>query len=282
MAAETFAYLDEDSKRSVRRTILKALAIPGYQVPFIAPEMPIAYGWGVGGMVVTASLIGNEDCLKVADHGSDETVNAINIREFFTRTTQVRTTTSTREATLIQVRQRVPEAVLAEGQIVVYQVPRPDPLRAFVNSGTEAARMHAHADYGKVYTRLFEERSGSGPAAHTGYDFPVMVQGRYLMSPSPIPKRDNERLHGCPAIQIFGAARERRLYALPPYSRVESVAFDDVPFDPGQPSDGRACVICGCTTSHLDHLLLRDDGSSEWTCSDTECCGTRAEEATRA
>ncbi len=44
---ETFAYLDEDSKRSVRRTILKALAVPGYQVPFIAPEMPIAYGWAL-------------------------------------------------------------------------------------------------------------------------------------------------------------------------------------------------------------------------------------------
>jgi len=31
-----------------------------------------------------------------------------------------------------------------------------------------------------------------------------------------VPKRDNARLDNCPAIQIFGAARECRLYALPP------------------------------------------------------------------
>ena len=279
---ETFAYLDEDSKRSVRRTILKALAVPGYQVPFIAPEMPIAYGWGVGGMVVTASLIGADDRLKVTDHGSDETVNAVSIRAFFTRTAFVATTTLTREATLIQVRQRVPEAMLAEGQVVVYQVPRPDPLRAFVNSAGEAARMHAASDYGRVYTRLFEERTGSGSVAQPGYDYPVMVEGRYLMSPSPIPKRDNVRLDNSPAIQIFGAARERRLYALPPYTRVESIAFEDVPFDPSHPSDGRQCVICGCATSHLDHLLLKDDGTSEWVCSDTECCAERMEEAASA
>ena len=109
-----------------------------------------------------------------------------------------------------------------------------------------------------------------------------MVVGRYLMSPSPIPKRDNARLDNSPAIQIFGAARERRLYALPPYTRVESIAFEDVPFDPGYPSDGRRCVICGCTTSHLDHLLLKDDGTSEWVCSDTECCAERMEEAASA
>ena len=29
-----FAYLDEQTKRMIRRAILKAIAIPGYQVPF--------------------------------------------------------------------------------------------------------------------------------------------------------------------------------------------------------------------------------------------------------
>jgi len=29
-----FAYLDERTKRMIRRAILKAMAIPGYQVPF--------------------------------------------------------------------------------------------------------------------------------------------------------------------------------------------------------------------------------------------------------
>ncbi|HEY3032765.1 MAG TPA: alpha-D-ribose 1-methylphosphonate 5-phosphate C-P-lyase PhnJ, partial [Bradyrhizobium sp.] len=33
-AAYNFAYLDEQTKRMIRRAILKAIAIPGYQVPF--------------------------------------------------------------------------------------------------------------------------------------------------------------------------------------------------------------------------------------------------------
>lgn len=39
-----FAFLDEASKRSVRRALLKAVAIPGYQVPFVSRELPISYG----------------------------------------------------------------------------------------------------------------------------------------------------------------------------------------------------------------------------------------------
>ena len=43
-----FAYLDEQTKRMVRRAILKAVAIPGHQVPFGSREMPLPYGWGTG------------------------------------------------------------------------------------------------------------------------------------------------------------------------------------------------------------------------------------------
>lgn len=276
---DTYAYLDEGSKKVVRRTILKALAIPGYQVPFVAPEMPIAYGWGVGGMIVTASLLGPDETLKVTDHGSDDTVNAINIRDFFEQTAAIKTTTVSAEATIIQVRQRVPEAQLSEGQVVVFQVPRPDPLRAFVDSSSEAAQMHAHADYGRVFTRLFEEHSDSQHIAHTSYDYPVTVQNRYLMSPSPVPKADNLRLDNSPAIHLFGAARERRIYALPPYSRVASLAFDDVPFDPGQARDGRRCSVCGTNHHHLDRVLTDTDEVAIWICSDSECCTQRAAKA---
>ena len=45
-----FAYLDEQTKRMIRRAILKAVAIPGYQVPFGGREMPMPYGWGTGGI----------------------------------------------------------------------------------------------------------------------------------------------------------------------------------------------------------------------------------------
>ena len=34
-----FGYLDEQTKRMIRRALLKAVAIPGYQVPFGSREM---------------------------------------------------------------------------------------------------------------------------------------------------------------------------------------------------------------------------------------------------
>src|SRR6201996_5943559 len=75
--AYNFAYLDEQTKRMIRRAILKAIAIPGYQVPFASREMPMPYGWGTGGVQVTAAILGKDDVLKVIDQGSDDTTNAI-------------------------------------------------------------------------------------------------------------------------------------------------------------------------------------------------------------
>ncbi len=113
-----FAYLDEQTKRMIRRSLLKAVAIPGYQVPFASREMPMPYGWGTGGVQVTASVIGKEDKLKVIDQGADDTTNAVSIRKFFERTTGVETTTETQEATLVQTRHRIPEQNLNDDQIL--------------------------------------------------------------------------------------------------------------------------------------------------------------------
>src|SRR3569832_2840153 len=114
--AYNFAYLDEQTKRMIRRAILKAIAIPGYQVPFASREMPMPYGWGTGGVQVTASIIGEDDVLKVIAQGSDDTTNAVSIRKFFARTAGVATTTATEAATVIQTRRRIPEAPLRAGQ----------------------------------------------------------------------------------------------------------------------------------------------------------------------
>ncbi len=94
-----FAYLDEQTKRMIRRAILKAVAIPGYQVPFGGREMPMPYGWGTGGIQLTASVIGENDVLKVIDQGADDTTNAVSIRQFFKRVTGVATTERTEDAT---------------------------------------------------------------------------------------------------------------------------------------------------------------------------------------
>ena len=57
MSDYNFAYLDEQTKRMIRRAILKGVAIPGYQVPFASREMPMPYGWGTGGVQVTAACL---------------------------------------------------------------------------------------------------------------------------------------------------------------------------------------------------------------------------------
>lgn len=57
MSDYNFAYLDEQTKRMIRRAILKGLAIPGYQVPFASREMPMPYGWGTGGVQVSAAAL---------------------------------------------------------------------------------------------------------------------------------------------------------------------------------------------------------------------------------
>ena len=268
-----FAYLDEHTKRMIRRALLKAVAIPGHQVPFGSREMPLAYGWGTGGIQVTAAVIGADDVLKVIDQGSDDTTNAVNIRHFFARTTGVATTTRTAEATLIQTRHRIPERPLTEAQILVYQVPQPEPLYKLEARRRETLKLHAHAEYGLMNVKLYEDIARWG-RIDTSYDYPVMVDGRYVMSPSPIPSFDNPKMHRMPALQLFGAGREKRLYAIPPYTDVRSLDFDDHPFH--VEPQGHACELCGDASAFLDELVT-DDGATHWTCSDSDHCRDRRE-----
>ncbi|MGO4855161.1 alpha-D-ribose 1-methylphosphonate 5-phosphate C-P-lyase PhnJ [Phaeovulum sp. W22_SRMD_FR3] len=267
-----FAYLDEDTKRMIRRAILKALAVPGYQVPFASREMPMPYGWGTGGVQVTAACLTPGDVLKVIDQGADDTTNAVSIRRFFERTAGVETTTRTTEASVIQTRHRIPEVALREGQILVYQVPIPEPLRFLEPREVETRRMHALADYGLMQVRLYEDIARHGAIA-TAYAYPVKVAGRYVMDPSPIPKFDNPKLNDCPAIQLFGAGREQRIHALPPYTEVVSLDFDDYPFEASKAD--HACALCGAGTSYLDEVIVDDAGGRMFVCSDTDFCKDR-------
>ncbi|MBN2125751.1 MAG: alpha-D-ribose 1-methylphosphonate 5-phosphate C-P-lyase PhnJ [Deltaproteobacteria bacterium] len=267
-----YAYLDEHTKRMIRRSILKAVAIPGYQVPFSSREMPLPYGWGTGGIQVTASLIGPSDVLKVIDQGADDTTNAVSIRRFFARTAGVKTTTRTDQASIIQTRHRIPETPLRSGQIMVYQVPVPEPLRFIEPRIQETQQIHALSDYGIMYVKLYEDIAREGHIV-TAYDYPVIVNERYVMSPSPIPKFDNPKMDRMPALQIFGAGREKRIYAVPPYTSVKSLDFEDYPFGIEQWS--QACSICGSNESYLDEVLVDDRGGRIFICSDTDYCSRR-------
>ena len=272
--AYNFAYLDEQTKRMIRRAILKAIAIPGYQVPFASREMPMPYGWGTGGVQVTAAVLGPDDVLKVIDQGSDDTTNAVSIRNFFAKTARVRTTTRTDEATVIQTRHRIPEAPLTENQILVFQVPIPEPLRFLEPRETETRRMHALADYGVMHVKLYEDIARYGHIATT-YAYPVKVADRYVMDPSPTPKFDNPKMTDCPALQLFGAGREKRIYAIPPYTNVVSLDFEDHPFE--RYRHDAPCALCGATDSFLDEVIVDDRGGRMFVCSDSDYCASRRE-----
>ncbi|MFM0322154.1 alpha-D-ribose 1-methylphosphonate 5-phosphate C-P-lyase PhnJ [Caballeronia glebae] len=270
-----FAYLDEQTKRMIRRALLKAVAVPGYQVPFASREMPLPYGWGTGGLQVTSAIIGKSDTLKVIDQGSDETTNAVNIRRFFARTAGVATTTRTADASIVQTRHRIPETPLTDRQIIVYQVPMPEPLFRLEPRVTECRKLHALADYGLINVKYYEDIVQHGSIATT-YDYPVLVNDRYLTSPSPIPKFDNPKMHMNPALQLFGAGRERRIYAIPPYTKVKSLDFEDHPFSVQKWE--HACALCGSRESFLDEMIVDDEGTRMFVCSDSDYCHSRRDD----
>ncbi len=267
-----FAYLDEQTKRMIRRAILKAIAIPGYQVPFASREMPMPYGWGTGGVQVTAAILGPDDVLKVIDQGADDTTNAVSIRAFFAKTAHVAVTTATADATIIQTRHRIPEAALKPDQVLVYQVPIPEPLRFLEPRETETRTMHALSEYGLMHVKLYEDIARHGHIA-TAYAYPVEVAGRYVMDPSPIPKFDNPKMDNCPALQLFGAGREKRIYAIPPHTKVVSLDFDDHPFE--RNTFDAPCALCAATDSYLDEVVTDDRGGRMYVCSDTDHCEDR-------
>ncbi|MCM2291632.1 alpha-D-ribose 1-methylphosphonate 5-phosphate C-P-lyase PhnJ [Allorhizobium sp. BGMRC 0089] len=272
LASYNFSYLDEQTKRMIRRAILKAIAIPGYQVPFASREMPMPYGWGTGGVQVTAAILGPDDVLKVIDQGADDTTNAVSIRSFFQKVARVAVTTHTKDATIIQTRHRIPEERLQAGQVLVYQVPIPEPLRFLEPRETETRKMHALEEYGLMHVKLYEDIARNGRIATT-YAYPVKVAGRYVMDPSPTPKFDNPKMHRSEALQLFGAGREKRIYAVPPHTDVVSLDFEDHPFEV-QRFD-KPCALCGAENVYLDEVVLDDRGGRMFVCSDTDHCEDR-------
>lgn len=268
-----YGFLDEDSKKEIRRATLKALAIPGYQVPFASRELPIGRGWGTGGLQLTLSLIGKKDILKVIDQGNDESVNAVNLKKFIVNCSNVKVTTDSEKATLIQTRHRIPEIPMREDQILILQVPIPEPLREIEPSEVETKKLHADFEYSGAWLSLYEDIIKFNKITH-GADYPVMVEDRYIMSPSPIPRYDNNKLNMSETTYLFGAGREKKIYALPPYTKVISLGFDDFPFET-ENFEGKKCRLCGATHVYFDEIHDQKTGKVYYQCSDTGYCNKR-------
>ncbi|MEW6719553.1 MAG: alpha-D-ribose 1-methylphosphonate 5-phosphate C-P-lyase PhnJ, partial [Thermodesulfobacteriota bacterium] len=274
-----FAFMDDGAKKEIRRCLLKAVAIPGYQVPYGSREMPIARGWGTGGIQITLSLVLPEDVLKVIDQGCDGSVNAVNIKKFLKAVAGVEITTDTRAATVVQTRHRIPEERMTGEQILVLQVPYPEALREVEASETETRRMHAEADYERMWLLLYEDIVRYGEI-RISYRYPVTVNGRYIMDPSPIPRWDVPKLHMADTLFLFGAGREKRIYAIPPHTRVEPLEFEDHAFRV-EDFSGKSCARCGAADTFLDEVIAGEGGERRHYCSDTGYCDKRAAKWTR-
>lgn len=274
-----FGLIDETAKREIRRATLKAVCIPGYQVPFASREMPLARGFGTGGLQLTLSLIGPGDALKVIDQGSDESVNACNMRDMITRVCPgVEPTFRTEQASIVQTRHRIPETPMREDQILVFQVPYPDALVVVEANEARRVQMHGEADYARLFVKLYEDivRFDEITLSHR---YPTRVHGHYIIDPSPIPRYDVPSLHQSRNLNLFGAGREKKIYAVPPYTDAQPLAFEDVKFRVEDHLDGKgeriACCKCGATDTFLDELVI-NDGSRAHACSDTEYCNQRS------
>lgn len=267
-----YAYLDEDAKKEIRRAIIKAIAIPGYIVPFASREMPISRGWGTGGLQITLSIITKKDILKVIDQGTDDSVNAIILKKFIQTCTKCKTTTNTLNATIIQTRHRIPETKTTENQIIVFQVPYPDVVVTVEPDSYQQKLIHAFNDYSKLWILLYEDIATIGDSRFS-HRYPVMVNNRYIMDPSPIPRYDIPKLNFNSSLLLFGAGREKRIYAIPPYTKVEPIRFEDVSFKI-EKYNGAKCEKCGATDVFFDIFIK--NGKKHYFCNDTDFCQRNA------
>ena len=76
------------------------------------------------------------------------------------------------------------------------------------------------------------------------------------------------------ALFLFGAGREKRLYAIPPYTQVVPLEFEDYRFEI-ETFEGKRCARCGATDTFMDETM-QTDGGKLYTCSDTAYCERRS------
>jgi len=188
------------------------------------------------------------------------------------------TTESTVDATLIQSRHRIPEKALTEDQVLVLQVPYPDPLVLVEPSEARRKVMHGEGDYSRLLTKLYEDLVHFDEIT-ISHRYPTRINGHYVIDPSPIPRYDVPQLHQSKALVLLGAGREKKIYAVPPYTQAEPLVFDDVPFRTEDFTNAQgqrhACMRCGAVDSFLDEIMPADgqDGAQKfWQCSDSDYC----------
>ena len=89
------------------------------------------------------------------------------------------------------------------------------------------------------------------------------------------------KLHQSDCLYLFGAGREKRIYAVPPHTDAVPITFNDVTFAVESfrdkaTSKRHCCRRCGADDSFLDEFL-DDAGARVFQCSDSAYCDMRLE-----
>ncbi len=93
----------------------------------------------------------------------------------------------------------------------------PEPLRKLEPREAETRKMHAWAEYGLMQVKLSENIARLRRGDDDLCDYPVLVNGRYAHGALAHPEiRQSEDAYASPALQLFGAGREKRIYAIRP------------------------------------------------------------------
>jgi alpha-D-ribose 1-methylphosphonate 5-phosphate C-P lyase len=150
-----------------------------------------------------------------------------------------------------------------------------DPLRWVEPNLERATVMHGEADYGRMWVYMYESIIKAGDL-RIATQYPVMVAGRYMMDTTPIPRWDVMRLHTADTLFLFGAGREKRIYAVPPYTTIEPLEFEDYRFKTEYQPNQR-CHRCGATNTFLTGHFVKattPDEPGHWvtSCSDSSYC----------
>ena len=184
--------------------------------------MPLPYGWGTGGIQLTASANrSGRTCSRSSTKGQRRHHQRGLHQEVFPADHRgARLPRRTGEATLIQTRHRIPETPLrTEDQTIILPGahPRAPALAGAPGDGDTRSSTPCPSTE-LMYVKLYEDITRHGRIA-TGFDYPAMVADRYLMSPSPIPKFDNPKLDNEPLPSCFsgpggksGSTRYRPLH----------------------------------------------------------------------
>src|SRR3989304_5260173 len=113
---------------------------------------------------------------------------------------------------------------------------------------------------------------------------PSRTNDHHVTKSTPIPRWDVPRLHQSSALVLLGAGREKKIYAVPPYTLAEPLVFDDIAFrvEDFRDANGQrcACRCCGSTVSFLDELV-DDQGTVTHQCSDSAYCEEQQELTSR-